>query len=97
MNQVTDTTDQASEVTTRTDPVDTAEQQVADLAAAAETLGEGIRINPTNAGNHTPETMDELRDNARRALLKRIAEDAAGNAADIANLAAALSAVEYLA
>lgn len=53
--------------------------------------------NPPDAGNHTPETMEELRENAKRALLRRIAQAAtAGDDSNIHNLGAALNAVEYL-
>lgn len=49
---MTDTTDQASEVTTRTDPIDTAEVQAADLAAAEATLGEPLTAQSPQPPSH---------------------------------------------
>lgn len=98
---MTETTDQASEVTTRTDPIDTAEVQAADLAGAEATLGTPMfeYIDPNSPAPRlaapTPLTIEELRENAKRALLKRIAEMAAGDDTGIENLAEALRAVEY--
>jgi hypothetical protein len=77
----------------------TAAGQAEDLARAEETLGERL-VDPDSpaprlAVPEQPKTS-ELAENARRAILKRIAEMADGDATGIENVADALRAVEYL-
>lgn len=78
------------------DSPDTAARQAEDLARAMAVAGETDPNSPApRLAVPAQPTTDELRENAKRALLKRIAEAASDDDSNVHNLGEALRAVEY--